>query len=93
MLIAAGYEVESAADRNQALRTLGEEHVFKLVLIDLNLPHGHSGTTLGAVAHRRGVKVLYMMAFDVPPELNGSVVSKTHESTAALEGVREALLH
>ena len=66
---------------------------FSLVLIDLNLPKGISGTSLGAVVHRRGLKVLYMTAFDVPTELNGSVISKTHGASAILDKVRDVLLH
>jgi CheY-like chemotaxis protein len=93
-LTSAGYEVVAAPDYRLALEKLEEKQIFDLLLTDILMPDRIHGFALARMARmrQRGIKVIYVTAFEVPSdEAVGKILRKPISDDQLVEEVRTAL--
>jgi CheY-like chemotaxis protein len=93
MLTDAGFETVDAPDYRQALEILDEKKPLDLLLMDIVIPgvNGFALTRMARMRHR-GLKVVYVSAFDVPTdEAIGPVLRKPVDSAVLLAEIRKTL--
>lgn len=93
LLTDAGFETVEAPDYRQALEILDDKKPLALLLMDIVIP-GVNGFALARMARmrHRGLKVIYLSAFDVPTdEAIGPVLRKPVDSNALLAEIDKVL--
>jgi CheY-like chemotaxis protein len=93
LLTDAGFETVEAPDYRQALEILDDKKPLALLLMDIVIP-GVNGFALARMARmrHRGLKVIYLSAFDVPTdEAIGPVLRKPVDSNVLLAEISKVL--
>ncbi len=93
LLTDAGFETTEAPDYRQALEILDDKKPLALLLMDIVIP-GVNGFALARMARmrHRGLKVIYLSAFDVPTdEAIGPVLRKPVDSNVLLAEIGKVL--
>jgi len=96
VLRAAGFEVILAPDHRLALEELESTRPIDLLLTDIVMPERVNGVALSRMAQmrRRGLKVIYLTAYDIPgveEEVVGPVLRKPIAPEHLLAEVKRAL--
>src|SRR6516225_9777690 len=92
-----GYQVDEAANANEAMEALQSKFAIDLVFTDINFPGGMTGLDLAAwsLANRPGVKVLLTTGdparSEIGPEAGGPILLKPYTGRDLLERVKQAL--
>jgi CheY-like chemotaxis protein len=95
---AAGFDVLDAPDFSEALKVIESDRAISLLLADIRLPkdtpHGFSIARMARM-RRPGLPVLFVTAYEVPPNESGmsdaKILSKTLSMDMLLLEVQEAL--
>lgn len=90
----AGFNVVTATGYLRALEEVCSDRPIDLLLTDVVMPSGANGFALARMARmrRKGIKVLYMTADDVPnAQALGDILHKPVSEEKLVNSVREAL--